>query len=107
MKTLSSKILEKFEEYPLSLAAYVLSLIPWVLVYVGQLRINLNPVPAGTDDYRGEGLAFAALLALLLASILLTVTVINLIFQKVKRFYLELVALIIVGNLVLYGIGII
>jgi hypothetical protein len=107
MKTLSSKILEKFEEYPLSLAAYVLSLIPWVLVYVGQLRINLNPVPAGVNDYRGEGLAYAALLALLLASILLTVTVINLIFQKVKRFYLELIALIIVGNLVLYGIGII
>jgi hypothetical protein len=107
MKTLSSKILEKFEEYPLSLAAYVLSLIPWVLVYVGQLRINFNPVPAGVNDYRGEGLAYAALLALLLASILLTVTVINLIFQKVKRFYLELIALIIVGNLVLYGIGII
>jgi hypothetical protein len=107
MKTLSSKILEKFEEYPLSLAAYVLSLIPWVLVYVGQLRINLNPVPAGVNDYRGEGLAYAALLALLLASILLTVTLINLIFQKVKRFYLELIALIIVGNLVLYGIGII
>jgi hypothetical protein len=107
MKTLSSKILEKFEEYPLSLAAYVLSLIPWVLVYVGQLRINLNPVPAGVNDYRGEGLAYAALFALLLASILLTVTVINLIFQKVKRFYLELIALIIVGNLVLYGIGII
>lgn len=107
MKALSSKILQKFEEYPFSLAAYLLSLIPWVLVYVGQLRMNLNPLPAGVNDYRGEGLAYAALLALFLASILLTVTVFNVIFHKVKRFYIELIALIVVGNLVLYGIGII
>lgn len=107
MKTLSSKILQKFQEYPVSLAAYVLSLIPWILVYVGQLRISLNPMPAGVNDYRGEGLVYAVLLALLLASIMLTVTVFNLIFHKVKRFYTELIVLIIVSNLVFYSIGII
>lgn len=108
MNRFANKVLETTKRYPFSIGAFIFTLVPWVIVYGALININyLHPAPKGTDDYRGEALMFAVIIALMLAGILSTVVVVNLIFQKDKSFYAKLSAIIVISNLMLYGIGMI
>ena len=97
-------IFSTIKSYPFSIIAFVLSLAPWVLVTIARFNIRLNPAPEGYHDYRGEGLMFGVILAILLALILLVATVLNLAFQKTKSFYAWLVGVIVFANLAWYGL---
>ena len=106
MKRFACKVLETTIRYPFSIGAFIFTLVPWVIIYGALININyLQPAPKGTQDYRGEFLTFFVIIALMLAGILSTVAVVNLIFQKDKSFYAKLTATIVISNLMLYGIG--
>jgi len=104
MRKTDINIFSTVKSYPFSISAFVLSLAPWVLVTIAHFNIRLNPAPEGYNDYRGEGLMFGVILAILLAVILVVMMVLNLTFQKAKSFYAWLVGVIVLVNLVWYGV---
>lgn len=106
MKNLIISIYNSFKRHPFSLVAYMFTLIPWGMVYLIRIRMHLNP-PVSGYDFRGEGAVFGVLLAMVLSAALLIVMVLNLYFQKNKSFYVNIIALIIISNLFLYGVGMI
>ena len=101
------KVSKTFNAFPFSIVAYIISLVPWAIIYIALIRINLDPAPKGIKDFRGEFLTIGVIFALLLAGVLVIITSLNLIFQKSKSFYTKLLAVIIIGNLVLYSVGMI
>jgi uncharacterized membrane protein len=105
MKSFAGKVLETTKRYPLSIGAFIFTLVPWVIVYGALINIYLNPAPKGAHDYRGEFLMFGVIVALMLAGILSTIAVVNLIIQKDKTFYAKLTAVIMLANLFLYFLG--
>jgi hypothetical protein len=107
MKTIAGRVLETTKQYPFSIGGFLFTLVPWALVYFVLIRINLQPAPKGIPDHRGEGLIFWVILALLIAAIFTAITVLNLILQKDKPFYVKLTAVTILLNIFLYGIGLI
>ncbi len=102
MGKMITKIFELLKAYPYSIGGFVLTLIPWILNSIAYINFKLNPPQQGHSDYRGEGLMFGVILALLLSTILLVVTILNLIFKKNSIFYTKLAVITVVINLVWY-----
>jgi len=107
MRRLGYNVISIFKLYPFSISAYILTMLLWAFIYFGQINISLNPAPEGISDYRGEGLMFGVILVMFFSTILLLITILNLILQKNKSFYMKLSAVILISNLFLYGIGMI
>jgi hypothetical protein len=105
MTKLKIKLLAVFEIYPISAVAFVLTMLLWAYISFSQILIFLHPVPKGVADYRGEGIMYGVILTLFLSAIFLVVTILNLTLQRNKSFYMKLSALIVISNLILYGIG--
>jgi len=105
MGKLGNNLIAVFKTYPFSVSAFVLTMLLWAYIYFSQINILLNPAPKLVADYRGEGIMFGVILVIFLSTIFLVVTILNLIFQKNKFFYMKLSALIVINNLLLYGIG--
>jgi uncharacterized membrane protein YhdT len=105
MKESAGKLMNTFRQYPFSIAGFIFSLIPWLMVYIALIRIYLQPAAKGIQDHRSEFLFFGIVVALLIAVVLLAITAINLIFRDNKTFYIKLILLTIASNLFLYTIG--
>jgi hypothetical protein len=106
MKRLGDNVLTAFETYPISMSAYVITMLFWAFIYYGMINISfLTPAPEGVVDYRGEGIMYGVLLVLFFSAVLLVITILNVVFQKNKSFYRKLSALIVISNLLLYSIG--
>jgi hypothetical protein len=105
MKESAGKLMNTFRQYPFSIAGFIFSLIPWLMVYIALIRIYLQPAAKGIQDHRSEFLFFGIVVALLIAVVLLAITTINLIFRDDKTFYIKLILLTIASNLFLYTIG--
>lgn len=107
MKRFGYSVISAFKRYPFSVSAYILTMLLWAFIYFGQINIKLNPAPEGISDYRGEGIMYGVLLVMLLSAILLVIMVLNVIVQRNKSFYVKLSAVIVISNLLLYGMGMI
>ena len=96
-------VVQTLKTYPFSIGGFVLSLAPLIMLTLGTINIKLNPAPKGYADYRGEGLAFGSLLALLFAIIFILILIANSIHQKNKAFYIKFMVVTIIINVAWYG----
>ena len=89
-------VVKTLKAYPYSIGAFVLSLVPLIMLTLGYINMKLNPAPKGYADYGGEGLAYGSLVALLFAIIFILIMLANIIHQKNNAFYVKLIAVTIV-----------
>lgn len=91
--------------YPFSLAAYLLTLIPWLMVISIKVRMWISKPALGAQDISvGEGLMYGVLLSTFFSALLLVVTLINLAFGKNKTFYTRLFMLVLFSSLFFYAV---
>ena len=106
MRVFKKQVQAAFNNHPISMVFYVLSIIPWFLVCIIKFQVLVNP-PHENHIGVGEGMMYGVILATICSFVLLLVSLLNMTFQKEKNFYLKLVALIFFGNVIFYAIAMI